>query len=311
MPLFKSELQKLKEKDLTDKKCVICNKQIPYYRKEKETCNHLCAKELGRLNKKKEKIASREGKHFYCRWCKKEIIDHSKPTDYCSQSCRTSAQHETQGQVRITLTCKTCGKEFKVLKDRNTNYCSHKCMYDDITDSTTIEDIIQVATFFYKHTGVCLPKEELASQLGTTRKIIERRVGKLCDFYINLGFDYTRKNSKTADALFLLIDKEYNIKGIREKTFSTLRNPNTNARLKLDYFIPNTHIALEYNGEQHYNPNNRFNTCFKDTFKQSQFRDQVKQQWCKDNNFNLIIWKYNIPVTLENIHKTFDKFLLK
>jgi hypothetical protein len=150
MPLFKSELQKLKEKDLTDKKCVICNKQIPYYRKEKETCNHLCAKELGRLNKKKEKIASREGKHFYCRWCKKEIIDHSKPTDYCSQSCRTSAQHETQGQVRITLTCKTCGKEFKVLKDRNTNYCSHKCMYDDITDSTTIEDIIQVATFFYK-----------------------------------------------------------------------------------------------------------------------------------------------------------------
>lgn len=314
--LQRSELLRLKEKDLTDKKCIYCGNFIPYYRKDKDTCNHVCARKLGQRNAKLEKIEQRkieqkEGKHYFCQWCNKEITDITKPTDYCSQSCRTHAQHEKAGRIKQTYICRHCGKEFSVVKYRNTKYCSEKCMYADITSSVTKEDIINLVTDFYNKTGVCLPQIEIANQLRTTKKVIEKRTGTISNFYINLGFNYSKKNSRTANALFNLIDKEYNITGIREKTFTTLINPKTKAKLKIDYYIPDIQIALEYNGEQHYNKNNSFNTRSKNNFSENQYRDNLKKEWCNENNITLIIWKYDKAVTFENIHETFDKYLKK
>lgn len=314
--LQRSELLRLKEKDLTDKKCVYCGNFIAYYRKDKDTCNHVCARKLGQKNAKLEKINQRRGKQYFCQWCGKEITDITKPVDYCSKSCRTHAQHKKAGHIKQEYICKHCGKNFSVVKYRNTKYCSEKCMYEDITSDVTKEDIIKLVTDFYNKTGYCLPRDEIAIQLNTTRKVIERRIGTICNLYAELGFKYSRKTSKLAPALFNLIDNEYNIKGIREKSFSSLRNPKTSWKLRFDYYISDKNIALEYNGKQHYNKNSGL-YLKKDTpiekvnktFEDIQFRDNIKKEWCKENNITLIVWKYDKPVTLENIHETFDKYL--
>lgn len=63
-----------------------------------------------------------------------------------------------------------------------------------------------------------------------------------------------------------------------------------NKSIIIDYYIPNSNIIIEYNGEQHYQP-----VCFggdqkraEEKFVKQQKRDQYLQQFCFDNNIKLI-----------------------
>jgi len=65
---------------------------------------------------------------------------------------------------------------------------------------------------------------------------------------------------------------EYNIKP------DSLINPNTGYKLELDIFIPNIHLAFEFQGSQH------------GEYYQS-FKDEIKKIWCENNGIKLkIIW---------------------
>lgn len=93
--------------------------------------------------------------------------------------------------------------------------------------------------------------------------------------------------------------RENGVKFIREQTFDDLINPKTNAPLKCDFAIFKdgklSHI-IEFDGVQHFKE-----TGFFGKLEDVQYRDEIKNQYCKDNNIPLIripYWKRD-EITLE------------
>ena len=84
--------------------------------------------------------------------------------------------------------------------------------------------------------------------------------------------------------------KNNNILYDKEKSFSTCHFPKTNGILRFDFYI-NNHYIIEYDGEQHYIPNEAWGG--EKYLQETQERDIFKNQWCKDNNIPLI----RIPYT--------------
>ena len=53
-------------------------------------------------------------------------------------------------------------------------------------------------------------------------------------------------------------------------------------QLRYDFYVPEHNLLIEFDGEQHYNPRNKWHT--EDLVR----RDAIKDQWAKDNGFKLI-----------------------
>ena len=66
--------------------------------------------------------------------------------------------------------------------------------------------------------------------------------------------------------------------------------------LKFDFYLPDYNICIEYDGKQHFIINEFFDK--KDDFENRLKRDQIKNEYCINNNIKLIRIKYN-----ENIQK--------
>ena len=68
-------------------------------------------------------------------------------------------------------------------------------------------------------------------------------------------------------------------------------SPEWLGRQRFDIYFPKYNIAVEYNGEQHY----QAKECFggNEGYEKCLERDELKRQKCLDNNCNLFELKYN------------------
>jgi Zn finger protein HypA/HybF involved in hydrogenase expression len=88
---------------------------------------------------------------------------------------------------------------------------------------------------------------------------------------------------------------ENNIDYIRQKTFDGCKSKSL---LFFDFYIPNINLCIEYDGEFHYRP------IFGEKYlKDTIFRDNIKNIFCKQNNIELIRIKYTEFSNIENILK--------
>ncbi len=62
--------------------------------------------------------------------------------------------------------------------------------------------------------------------------------------------------------------------------------------LYIDFFVPRRGIAIEVHGRQHYEYSEFFHGS-KASFLKHQKRDSRKESWCKTNNIDLVVIKYN------------------
>ena len=92
-----------------------------------------------------------------------------------------------------------------------------------------------------------------------------------------------------------------NINYEAQKTFDDLKD---NQPLSYDFYIPEQNILIEYQGIQHYQPIDYFGG--KNTFKYQQQHDKMKDDYAKDNGYNLIA----VPYTEDTFNKI-KKYLLK
>lgn len=87
-----------------------------------------------------------------------------------------------------------------------------------------------------------------------------------------------------------LIQKILTIENINFKTqkiFEDCINPQTGKKLKFDFYLPDYNCCIEYDGEQHFRYSNTgWNN--KEHFEKVQHRDEIKNQYCKNNNIKLI-----------------------
>ena len=73
-------------------------------------------------------------------------------------------------------------------------------------------------------------------------------------------------------------------------------------RLRFDFYIPEKNICIEYQGKQHYEPVKHWRG--EKGFKNLKIRDQIKRDFCKENNIRLI----EIPYTeFDNIESILQK----
>lgn len=104
-------------------------------------------------------------------------------------------------------------------------------------------------------------------------------------------------NSKGEDLLSTLFS-QMKIKFIPQKTFEDCRNPKTNRKLYFDFYLPDYNCCIEYDGIQHFEKTNWSH----DDLEERQIRDNIKNQYCKENNIKLIRISYK---DFENITESF------
>lgn len=85
-----------------------------------------------------------------------------------------------------------------------------------------------------------------------------------------------------------------NIKYIQQYQFEKCINPKTQRKLLFDFYLPDYNCCIEYDGKQHYSYNGKgWNT--KENTEKTQYRDSLKDNYCKENNIRLIripYWDY-------------------
>jgi hypothetical protein len=76
---------------------------------------------------------------------------------------------------------------------------------------------------------------------------------------------------------------------------------------RLDIFIPNLSLAIEYQGEQHFKPVERFGG--QAAFHEGQQRDKRKRQLCKKNGVELVYFTHAENLSAEWVEKKLSRFL--
>jgi len=67
----------------------------------------------------------------------------------------------------------------------------------------------------------------------------------------------------------------------------------------VDFYIPSRKTFIEFNGEQHYKPCERFGG--KKSYERQKKRDEILRQYSKDNGYNLIEIPYTEFKRINNI----------
>lgn len=108
--------------------------------------------------------------------------------------------------------------------------------------------------------------------------------------------------------------KEHNIKFEKQKKFDWLKHKK---RLPLDFYLPDYNIAIECQGEQHFEPIKIFGG--EESFILNQQRDKVKKTLCEEHNLTILYYstikkKYfkNFPyVIYDNLESLYQEILKK
>lgn len=80
------------------------------------------------------------------------------------------------------------------------------------------------------------------------------------------------------------------IEFIKEKRFSDCRNV---LPLPFDFYIESMNLCIEYDGIQHFKALSHWGG--EETLEMRKINDEIKNQYCKDNNINLLRLRYNEP----------------
>lgn len=119
-------------------------------------------------------------------------------------------------------------------------------------------------------------------------------------------------NPKTEKHIAELL-KTINISFKRQKTFDDCINPNTGKKLKFDFAIYNDDQSLfcllEYDGKQHFEPIKYFGGD--KSLSETKFRDNIKNNYCRQNNIKLIRIPYWDFSNLEDILQKQLKAVIK
>ena len=98
---------------------------------------------------------------------------------------------------------------------------------------------------------------------------------------------------------------EMQIPFITQKRFESCIFPETNKQLVFDFYLPEQNLLIEYDGEQHFHEvrNDRYD------FQGLQKRDAFKNNWCLENNIDLIripYYDFN-KLTIENMRRIIER----
>lgn len=95
---------------------------------------------------------------------------------------------------------------------------------------------------------------------------------------------------------------EHQIEFISQKKFNGCVNPNTGYNLLFDFYIPSKNTCVEFDGEQHFRPCKRFGG--ESQFGKIKHLDYIKDEYCVENNINILRIPYTKIKTIDNLLET-------
>ena len=107
----------------------------------------------------------------------------------------------------------------------------------------------------------------------------------------------SQSKGETEVEIFL---RKHDIEYRTQEMFDTCRSKR---KLRFDFYLTELNILIEVQGIQHFEPVERFRG--QKGFEDRQKRDQIKRDWCKENNVPLIEIRYD-----ENINEVLEDKLL-
>jgi hypothetical protein len=78
-------------------------------------------------------------------------------------------------------------------------------------------------------------------------------------------------------------------------------------RMRFDIFLPRLALAIEYQGQQHFQPVSAFGGA--DGYARLLKRDEKKRQLCKEHGVNLVEVRYDAPITTAAIRQRLRRYL--
>lgn len=207
-----------------------------------------------------------------------EQYAYQRRKNYCNSDC----QHKSLIKEKEKRTCKTCGKEFYIVKEnkntKNKKYCSLKCSYESKKEGKTLTCPICGKEFYRKKTSI------------NNRKTLACSVS--CSAQITMNMYRTSSQEK----LTKLFEKFLNENATREATFNDFKNKRN---LRIDAIFNNNKIAIEFNGKQHYTKDHGFN--YNINLNEGIKTDNKKIKYLLDNDYSVIEWPYFTPISNSNV----------
>lgn len=100
-----------------------------------------------------------------------------------------------------------------------------------------------------------------------------------------------RKRQRSFGEYYIKVFLDHNsISYTREKKFSNCRSIK-NYLLRFDFYLNDYDILIEFQGQHHFKPVNKGRRA-KSVHKKTIENDQIKKQFCQDNNIKLLIVNY-------------------
>jgi len=200
-----------------------------------------------------------------------------------------------------TFICEYCQKEFTpnyaFTKKRTLHYCSRSCktkaqiveqkkykFYNKDTLEFAIEQLI-------KNENRYLTAFEIRKKLRVSSKTINKF--KISIVELNKKCGFKKPKSKFEESVYECLTDIFGIDNIiRQKTFDKCVSPKGHI-LFFDFFIEDHNLIIEADGDQHINKDNPWYSEY-----YSEECDEIKNEYCRSNNINLIRIPYK---------KSFDK----
>lgn len=237
-----------------------------------------------------------------CINCNKTYKAKNSKSKYCSEKCRSYYKyHNFKNHAHE---CKNCKKYFYNFR-KDVFFCSKKCatkfrQEKEISINEITNEILNNEQFSVD--DICNKFNISTKRLYTILKengydsYIEF-IGVIKGVYLGNNLRY---NSLSATKCFNLISQILNEEYETEVTFNWLKNDVTGKNLRIDCYFRKSNIGVEYNGAQHYQyiP---FLHSEENSFKNQQYRDFLKNKYCKEHGLKLITISYKDKLTLENL----------
>lgn len=223
--------------------------------------------------------------------CTKTFKDFHEKIKYLGEQYNFEIIQDGPATEKKVIKCKKCGKIMQralpsILLtpwhcDNCNNYAKGRIIYKQEDVQKELDDKFNYQYELLEYSG--MTKKALLKHLNCGKIFTIRELGDLFDGR-NRGCPNCYQFKSVGEQKI----KEYlevkNISYIPQKTFSPLNK----SKYRFDFYLPDYNIAIEYQGEQHY----RDNGYFKEKLEIIQKRDEVKRQYCKNNNIFLKEIKY-------------------
>ena len=221
--------------------------------------------------------------------------------------------------AKVKMLHLVCNKEYEVTPTRilSGDKCPH-CSHNKQKNTEIFsKEINEKFNGLYEVKGEYINNKTKVKILCNDCKNIFEAAPNMMLFHNN-GCPYCFRFKKSKKVKFI---NDYltlnNINFLNEKTFKNCKDKNL---LPFDFYLEDYNCLIEFDGIQHFNSGKSFNKDL-DSFNKTHKHDLIKNNYCKDNNINLIRIPYkmkeneikellSIIINEEDLNDIINKFAL-